>query len=510
LPIRSSYDDSKKAQNIGVNYLKSTDGTCLWYALADIIASKLLTGKTILIEDAISFVPVGVQDLAENVEIFKNVTVNPKVDNFIQKLIEKRLETKQKLEENASLGLERIIQNTIKIIANTVSYGDYIQVNSEKASSRVVVPVYGIEEPFYVDARTLAKTESPSKHFNPIIGVFLTAGARLVLGAAERLVRNNGGYISYMDTDAIFVSPRHAGMIQGFFQRLNPYDRDVPMFKVEKENEKPLENVLFYGISSKRYVLYDYDMMKNEFAIYKHTSHGLGHLLDVDERQWWQDILEMHYFPEKRQEILARYDNRYAVSENEITTPNVWKKFPKQKPFDKILVGAGYKKDDENMVMPTLPYINAKKRQCVQYMPFRDYSTGERFPNSADTILYWKPLSLVLEEYAEHREAKSGGNTGLLSRLHVKINRNSIRYMGKETSLDTNEISYVQYDDVSEKILAIRPKDSWKIGLSRSNLMSLRKKAKNGQIPKLHNFTLHKILENSILVTKKKREVIIC
>ena len=46
LPVRSTYETGKKAQNIGVNYLKSTDNTCLWYALADLAASKFLTGKT--------------------------------------------------------------------------------------------------------------------------------------------------------------------------------------------------------------------------------------------------------------------------------------------------------------------------------------------------------------------------------------------------------------------------------------------------------------------------------
>ena len=97
LPVRSPYETGKKAQNIGVNYLKSTDGTCLWYALADLVASKFLTGKTPVIEDAISFVPVGISDNLpdEKIEICKGVAVNPVKDNFIQRLVEKRLEIKQ-------------------------------------------------------------------------------------------------------------------------------------------------------------------------------------------------------------------------------------------------------------------------------------------------------------------------------------------------------------------------------------------------------------------------------
>jgi len=43
LPVRTHYGD-KQAYNIGINYL--TSKRPLWYALPDVIASKLLTGKT--------------------------------------------------------------------------------------------------------------------------------------------------------------------------------------------------------------------------------------------------------------------------------------------------------------------------------------------------------------------------------------------------------------------------------------------------------------------------------
>jgi len=92
VPVRSGYG-SKKTQNIGVNYLKSTDGTSLWYTISDLVASKLLTGHTPTIEKAITFAPVGVQQNIpdEKIEIFKGVTVNPRNENFIEQLIEKRL-----------------------------------------------------------------------------------------------------------------------------------------------------------------------------------------------------------------------------------------------------------------------------------------------------------------------------------------------------------------------------------------------------------------------------------
>lgn len=54
------------------------------------------------------------------------------------------------------------------------------------------------------------------------------------------------------------------------------------MFKIEDDGKDiPLHDVWFYGMSAKRYVLYDYD--GKEITIRKHSAHGLGHLIDVDE-----------------------------------------------------------------------------------------------------------------------------------------------------------------------------------------------------------------------------------
>ncbi|MCH9658430.1 hypothetical protein K0U27_07015, partial [archaeon] len=404
VPVRSGYG-SKKAQNIGVNYLKSTDGTSLWYTVSDLIASKLLTGHAPAIEKAITFTPVGIQQNIpdEKMEIFKGVTVNPRKENFIEHLIEKRLEMKQSSSSADDSEIEKTIQNTIKIIANTASYGIHIQVNSEKSEKEnEPVTVYGIDESFSADQNTVSRKEVPAKHFNPILGVFLPAAARLVLAAAESLVvQHRDGYVAYMDTDSIMISPKHTNKIQEFFQKLNPYENDdVQVFKIEKSDDgKTLQNVLFFGVSSKRYVLFEHDDVKSKFKIHKFTSHGLAHLLDVDAEKWWGDILAMQYHPERKQDILGRYDDKYAVSEMSITTPNVLKRFSNLSPFNRILVGAGYKSDDNgNVVIPTLPHLDAKNRECIQYMPFTNYSTGEKYSDSVDTIPYWKPLSETLDD----------------------------------------------------------------------------------------------------------------
>ncbi|MDH5665535.1 MAG: hypothetical protein OEY10_04480 [Nitrosopumilus sp.] len=87
-----------------------------------------------------------------------------------------------------------------------------------------------------------------------------------------------------------------------------------------------------------------------------------------------------------------------AVSKLNITTPNVLERFFKLKPFNKILIGAGYKKDADYVVIPTTPYLDGKKRQYIHHMEFTDYNTGKNYPNneSLDASLYWKSLNLVL------------------------------------------------------------------------------------------------------------------
>jgi len=62
--------------------------------------------------------------------------------------------------------------------------------------------------------------------------------------------------------------------------------------------------------------------------------------------------------------------------------------------------------------------------------------------------------------------------------------------VGKETSnLDavnvigiTQEDNYTIYDNLADKILDIRPRDSYKFGISRSNLISLQKKIRENGV----------------------------
>ena len=53
----------------------------------------------------------------------------------------------------------------------------------------------------------------------------------------------------------------------------------------------------------------------------------------------------------------------------------------------------------------------------------------------------------MLDDYVNHKEAKSGGDVGLLHRLRMKADRNLIKYVGKEvTNLDASNVLGVSED----------------------------------------------------------------
>ena len=58
------------------------------------------------------------------------------------------------------------------------------------------------------------------------------------------------------------------------------------MFKVEDSKDGSLlHDKWFYGVSAKRYVIYDYDEKTKQFTIYKQSLHGLGHLQGIDQEK---------------------------------------------------------------------------------------------------------------------------------------------------------------------------------------------------------------------------------
>ena len=93
-PVRAKYPGGDTL-NIGLNYLSADEPQ--WFTLADVLASKVLTGRTPEVIRALRFKPKGQQKGLKPIDI-AGQTINPATDDFYQRLIIHRNAIKAKLE----------------------------------------------------------------------------------------------------------------------------------------------------------------------------------------------------------------------------------------------------------------------------------------------------------------------------------------------------------------------------------------------------------------------------
>jgi hypothetical protein len=474
LPTRAQYGDDVNAWNIAVNYV--TSDKKIWWALPDVLNSKLQTGRVPKITRAFKFIPVAKQQGLQKVAVLGK-EIDPYKDNLFKWLIEYRLELQRQqgaTTDPAERDLLDKKQKGIKTIANATSYGIYMQIDTEDEASDV--NVYGLST---FECRA-PKKEVFGPFFNPVIATLITAGARLILGSVERILANEAAVHAYCDTDSMMVPPQFENKVQAFFQPLNPYnDESVSMFKVEKYKddrgqEHALRDVWFFGLSSKRYAIYATDRL-GRIKILKASSHGLKHLmspfamhmrddyddyvLDQDDRKkdsWhkevWRDIILYCHGKVTIKEMNEKYGRSYAMAKLAITTPAIMRRMKKLnrgkpyalqiKPFNFCIIGVGNIADPKTRkaIKPLAPF--RKDAQRCAYEFFVDYHSGSVLRGKH----HWKKFSSIFWEYLNHPEAKFEGDCGALEHRHLKVS--SIVYIGKESNnLDVSGITGIQRDD---------------------------------------------------------------
>jgi len=178
-----------------------------------------------------------------------------------------------------------------------------------------------------------------------------------------------------------------------------------------------VENVMFYGISAKRYCLFD--MNEGKINIRKYSTHGLGHLLNINGEDVWKAILTGNF---------SEFENKIAVSQITISKPSILNRFRKMnanksfnkkiKPFNFMLIGS-----EKNGIIPCLPY--EKNVLGIQYKPFVDYKTdtaSDKLPLPSDA--YWHTLENVLTQYVRHNDNKFDyDNEGIAHRKHIQLGK---------------------------------------------------------------------------------------
>lgn len=367
-PVRAKYDG--KSQTIGLNYL--TSESPLWFTLADVIAAKVLGGKSPEILEAITFAPKEPQGGLKAISIAGNsrYRVNPATDDFFKRLIDLRTSIKSRLKQSTTLNREALEsdQQALKILANSTSYGIFVEiiVGALEASEELIC--YGpCGEGFAVETK---KVEEPGRYFHPLLATLITGAARLMLGIAEHLCNETGLDWAFCDTDSLAIAKpddmsqsdffERAQSICDWFSALNPYEKKGSIFKIEDANYPIAGNdsipqfapLYCYCISAKRYALFNLGSA-GEIIIRKASAHGLGHFLppyeaddapesipapsvalsEIGVELWhydlWFKIIEAELSGHPDQVDLSYHDglNKPAASRYGATTPALLKWF---------------------------------------------------------------------------------------------------------------------------------------------------------------------------------------
>lgn len=507
LPFRTTYDPKGSTFQIGVNRISSARPH--WYTLADVIASKLLNGKTPQIVRALRFRPEGRQPSLRPIELRGEIPIDPRQGDFFTKVIEER----QRLKAKGEKGNEHFL----KILANSTSYGIFVEINRQEDTT-AAVEVYGLDHL----SCTVAHVERPGRYFFPLLGTLITGAARLMLALAEAEVTRRGGHYAMMDTDSLaVVASEHGGLVPCVggpvtfngdeairalswdevkaivdrFRSLNPYDPDaVPgsVLKVEDENfaRDPItqkitkdrqEQLYALVISAKRYALYNRDE-NGQPILRKCSDHGLGHFLppfrrrknDPSRADWTKEVWEMLVreslgLPATELDWL----DQPVLTQLSISAPamldwfkglNARKRYADQiKPHNFMLVAhvapTGYPHgSDPNQFILVAPYGDPRNWRRFPWTNRYDGKrypvepiNGERDPQSAGLSTFRSYLAT----FRHHPEAKSAGKggvpcekqtVGLLQRRQVKVGY--VVHVGKEANkLEQVEAGIVSVED---------------------------------------------------------------
>jgi hypothetical protein len=477
LPSRSKYSEASNDWQVAVNhiYSETENSNALWYALPDVVASGIFTGRIPKIVDAFRLKANGSMKELRPISLRGSIAVDPRQEDFFKVVIEerKRLKTRADIPQSDKDRLDK----ALKVLANATSYGIYAEMNRQESDELVDVVCHGIDpQPFTCRVN---HPEVPGKYCFPPLASLITSGARLMLALLENCVSELGGTYAMEDTDSMAIvaterggliscpggSEQEAGKpaikalswkqvedIAKRFAALNPYDRDAirgSILKIEDDNFDPKtrkqRQLYCLAISAKRYALFLKDRRGRPELLRKGPSndtdrwseHGLGHLLnptdpESEDRQWvgqaWLRIVQKSLLIPTQ---TLEFENRPAVGRVTISGPAVIKPLAKInegkpysqqiKPFNFLLTchvkAFGHPKGADPEHFHLIAPYNKDSRQWLK-MDWIDQYTGNssRIATVGDTgtrqTARVKTYGDVLSEYEYHPESKCADAAG--------------------------------------------------------------------------------------------------
>jgi hypothetical protein len=216
LPIRASYtptglDTDAQGRpavqqwSIGVNQLSAD--RALAFALPDLIASTLHTGRPPKVTRAVRFVAAGGrQPTLAPVRLRGQIAVDPRSEDFFRRVVEARQEVKHRVRGHAEdcRCPDCRLQRFLKVLANAGSYGIFAEMIRRELprTSAQRVRVHPGDRTF---TTTVTTPEDPGEYCFPPIAACITSAARLMLTLLERGITDAGGSWMFCDTDSMAI-----------------------------------------------------------------------------------------------------------------------------------------------------------------------------------------------------------------------------------------------------------------------------------------------------------------
>jgi len=307
LPSRGRYSAASNDWQVAVNYLYSDSNDpkqSLWFALPDVMASVIVTGRIPEIVDAFRIEPLGKLCPMERIKLRSTIEVDPAEEDFFKVVIEQRkgLGSRHDLSESESDRLDK----ALKVLANATSYGIYAEMHRLESDKKVRTKCYGIDAESF--SPWVSHPDEPGAYCFPPLASLITGAARLMLALLEHQIQKLDGTYAMEDTDSMaIVATEDGGMIpcpggpfetsdsrQAIkaltwkqveeivqqFANLNPYKRDVipgSILKIEDDNFDPItgnqRQLYCLAISAKRYALFIQDEYGNPALLRASCQH---------------------------------------------------------------------------------------------------------------------------------------------------------------------------------------------------------------------------------------------
>jgi hypothetical protein len=480
LPVRARYDDASDDYGIGINPYRSDRPQ--WFALADLIAARLLGGPVPKVLRAFRLCSHGRAKGLSTVRLAGEVPVNPLRDDFFATVVEQRYRVRR--DRKLSPEERERTQRALKVLGNATGYGIFAELHRQRLDRPEPFDIHaGDGTPF---RHTTDQPEQPGPYCVPPIAATITAAARLMLALLEHEVTAAGGSFAFCDTDSMAIVATERGdlipcaggphrtadgepavraltwrQVQAIvdrFDALNPYDRQaVPgsILEIEDENytdgPRPRRRQLHcFAISAKRYQL------TAEGRSVKHSEHGLGHLhAPTDDwiEQAWEWLQDLTCPP-------PRWFHLPAVSKITVSGPDAYEWFAtmnRGKPYSEHI-------KPQNFVLsahvdPLDPQAETRPQLIAPYdadsenwlgLPWLDRRTGNPLrPQTGPLAGTYRPgtvrvltLGDVVRRYRAHPEAKALGPDGgpVTARTRGLLRRRPVhavapvQFIGKESN----------------------------------------------------------------------------